>query len=99
MGKKKKDNPTKDLEIPKFLYPLFWAYEPKDMDLKQHATLIIGRIMERGSWAAMIWLQKTYSKTEIVSYLETKGKHALPPRELNYWALMYRISLKKRKNG
>jgi hypothetical protein len=96
MGEKIKRNSTKDVEIPKFLLPLFWEYEPKDIDIRQHATLIIGRIMERGSWKAMIWLQKTYSKAQIVSFLERKGRHALPPRELNYWALMYGISPKKR---
>jgi len=97
MGKKKKSNLTNDFEIPGFLYPLFWEYEPKDIDIRQHATLIIGRIMERGSWAAMIWLQKTYSKAQIVSFLEKKGKHTLPPRELNYWTFIYGISPKKRE--
>jgi hypothetical protein len=96
MGKKITSNPKKDAVIPGFLYPLFWEYEPKNIDIRQHATLIIGRIMERGSWKAMIWLQKTYSKNEIVSFLKTKGKHALPPRELNYWSLMYGIPQKKR---
>ncbi len=97
MDKKIKRNPRKDAVIPGFLFPLFWEYEPHNIDIGHHATLIIGRIMEMGSWKAMIWLQKTYSKTEILSYLETKDKHALPPRDLNYWALMYGISPKKRK--
>jgi hypothetical protein len=96
MDKKKKSNPTKDGEFPGFLYPLFWEYEPKDIDIRQHATLIIGRIMERGSWSAMIWLQKTYSKAEISSFLEKTGRHALPPRELSYWSLINGISAKKR---
>jgi hypothetical protein len=97
MGEKKKGDPTKNLEIPEFLYPLFWDYKLYNIDIRQHATLIIARIMERGSWAAMIWLQKTYSKAEIGSFLEKKGKHILPPRELNYWAFMYGISNKKRQ--
>jgi len=97
MGEKRKSNPTKDAEIPGFLYPLFWEYEPKKIDIRHHATLIIGRIMERGSWTSMIWLQKTYSKAQIVFFLEKKGRHALPPRELSYWALIYGISPKKKE--
>jgi hypothetical protein len=97
MGEKRKRNTEKDAEIPGFLYPLFWEYEPKYIDIGHHATFIIGRIMERGSWAAMIWLQKTYSKAEIISFLEKKGRHSLPPRELHYWTLIYGISPKKRE--
>jgi len=92
--KEEKSNP--DFGIPGFLYPLFWEYEPKDIDIRQHATLIIGRIMGRGSWSSMIWLQQTYARDEIVSFLEKKGRHVLPPRELNYWALMYGISPQKK---
>lgn len=96
-SREKEEGNNPDHEIPKFLLPLFWEYEPKDIDIRQHAAMIIGRIMERGSWAAMIWLQKTYSKDKIVSYLENKGKHTLPPRELCYWALINGISTQKKE--
>jgi hypothetical protein len=74
--------------LPESLFPLFWEYDPIRIDLVKHAGLIIGRIMERGSWASMLWLQKTYSRDQLVSFLEKKGHRMLPPRELNYWALV-----------
>ncbi len=54
----------------------------------QHADTIMGRIMERGNWQAMRWLRRVYHVNQIVSYLERRGKKVLPPREVNYWALV-----------
>ena len=82
--------------LPESLFPLFWEYDPLRIDLVKHAGLIIGRIMERGSWASMLWLQKTYSRDQLVSFLEKKGHRMLPPRELNYWALVSDVDPVKR---
>ena len=85
-------------EIPEFLFPLFWEYDPGTIDRAKHAGLIIGRIMERGSWASMVWLQKTYTRDQLVAFLENKGYRILPLRELNYWALMTGIPSEKRED-
>lgn len=87
-----KNNPG----LPVSLFPLFWEYDPSGIDLVKHASLIMGRIMERGSWASMLWLQKTYSRDQLVSFLEKKGHRMLPPRELNYWALVSDVDPVKR---
>ncbi|HLC17348.1 MAG TPA: hypothetical protein VJL89_14105 [Thermodesulfovibrionia bacterium] len=83
--------------IPEFLYPLFWEYNPKEMDIIQHSDTIMGRIMEHGTWQAMCWLRVTYKAEQIVSFLERRGKRVLPLRELNYWALVSGVSEEKRK--
>lgn len=82
--------------LPDSLFPLFWEYDPLRIDLIKHAGLIIGRVMERGSWASMLWLKKTYSRDQLVSFLETKGHRMLPPRELNYWAMVNDVDPVKR---
>ena len=87
-----------DKGIPEFLFPLFWEYEPETIDTIRHADLIIGRIMERGSWASMVWLQKTYKKDQLVSFLKNRGYRILPLRELNYWAFICGIPPGKRQN-
>ena len=92
MNKSSKNN----LGLPESLFPLFWEYDPLGIDLIKHASLIIGHVMERGSWASMIWLQKTYSRDQLASFLEKKGHRILPPRELNYWALVSDIDPVKR---
>ena len=83
-------------KLPEFLFSLFWEYDPKTLDVIAHADAIIGRVMERGSWAAMLWLRKTYSKKRLASFLEKRGVRTLPPRELNYWAFIVGVSRKKR---
>jgi len=76
------------MTIPVFLQPFFWEYAHEDIDIMRHAATIMARIMERGSWEAMVWLKKTYSREQIVNFLINKGKDSLPPRELNYWLLI-----------
>ena len=76
------------MKIPESLFSLFWEYEPEKIDTYQHASLIMSRIMERGRWTDMVWLLNTYSRNELVDFLEKRGKNILPPRELNYWAFI-----------
>ena len=82
--------------IPDKFFSLFWDYDPESIDIVLHKDLIIGRITEIGSWDSMKWLLKTYSKDEILSFLNNKGKRTLPFRELNYWLFMMGVSAKKR---
>jgi len=74
--------------IPIFLNSFFWEYDTATIDTAKHASLIMGRIMERGSWEAMRWLHQTYSADDLALFLRTKGIQILPARELNFWALL-----------
>lgn len=84
-------------QILDFLYPLFWEYDPATLDIAAHADLIIGRIMEQGDWAAMRWLRQTYPLERLVTFLEGRGRRILPPRELNYWALVCGVDGERRR--
>lgn len=57
----------------------------------------MARIMARGDWQAMVWLRKVYSVEKIRNFLFRKGWKVLPPRELNYWALVGDVSDRKRR--
>ena len=92
-----KNNLNDNAKIPEFVFPVFWEYDPGSIDVFKHADLIIGRIMERGTWASMLWLWETYSEKKLVSFLEKRGRRVLPPRELNYWAFMSGVSPEKIK--
>ncbi len=83
--------------IPSQIYNLFWEYVPESIDIKTHKDLIIGRVAEMGSWNSMKWLLKTYSKEQILSFLNKRGIQTLPLRELNYWLLMMGISSEERE--
>ena len=83
--------------VPQFLFPLFWEYDPESIKLREHANLVMARVMERGNWRAMIWLGRVYSKKKLVSFLSSRGRRILSPRELNYWALVTDISNEERQ--
>ena len=83
-------------KVPEFLHFLLWDYEIESIDVKKHAFLLMSRIMERGTWEAMKWLQKTYSNEELKEFIEKKGVKLLAPRELNYWAFVCGIPDEKR---
>jgi hypothetical protein len=83
--------------VPKFLVPLFWEYDPESIRLRQHAHLVMARVMEWGNWRAMKWLEMAYSRQELVSFLSSRGRKILHPRELNYWALVSGVSNKERQ--
>jgi hypothetical protein len=75
-------------KLPLYLQRFFWEYAPDSLDIHQHASVIMARIMERGSWQAMIWLNNTYPPEVIRDFLFDKGWQVLAPREVNYWALI-----------
>jgi len=97
MNEKVADSIINHIGLPDFFSLLFWEYDPGTIDIIKHDSLIMGRIMERGSWASMAWLQKTYSREQLGSFLEKRGNRILPPRELNYWALMCGIPSDKKQ--
>jgi hypothetical protein len=84
-------------ELPEFVVSLFQEYKPGSLDIDAHADLIVERIMERGSFASMGWLKKTYPRQQLVSFLERRGKRVLPARELNYWALVCGVPAAERR--
>ncbi len=90
-------SPENKKMIPSQILGLFREYDPGSIDIELHQDLIIGRIAEMGSWHSMKWLLKTYSKDQILSFLNKKGKQTLPLRELNYWLLMVGISSEERE--
>lgn len=92
------ENLEHSARIPEFLFGLFWEHEPGTIDMFRHADFVMGRIMERGTWKAMRWLLKAYSKDQLTAFLERRGRRTLPPRELNYWAFVAGISREKRED-
>jgi len=82
---------------PEFLHRFFWEYDPAEIDIEKHADIIQKRIMERGTLRAMVWLREIFSKEERASFLARSGCRVLPPRELNYWAMISNVDEKIRK--
>jgi len=60
-----------------FLYSFFWDCDPKTIDIVKHSDFIMHRIMERGTYDAMRWLQQTYTDSQRCLFLEKKGYRLL----------------------
>ena len=84
-------------QLPSGLYRFFWEYDRQSLDIRKHCELIMARIMARGDRQAMVWLRKVYSEEKIRNFLFKKGWKVLPPRELNYWALVSGVSERQRR--
>lgn len=47
--------------VPKFLFPMLWDVKnPGKLDIKKYQGFIIARVAEKGGWAEIQWLKKTY---------------------------------------
>lgn len=73
--------------------PLTRAYfqdvDPATIDVEQHATFIIERLLEFGDDVAVVWLEKTYQREQLADVVRTSGR--LSRKSGNYFAIKYGI--------
>jgi hypothetical protein len=74
---------------PNELQTLFWDTNLADFDPAAHPEFTIFRVLEYGDVAAVDWLERTFTKTEICRVVRTEAR--LTPKSANFWALMYGI--------
>lgn len=71
--------------LPPSLHWLFREVDPTGLDVVAHQDYVIERLMSRGDWEAMRWLDATFPREVLADSLERKGQR-LAPRELAYWS-------------
>lgn len=75
------------MHIPGPVRELLWEYDLEDPSvLARVERVMVERVMERGGWAAMQWLLRTFDRDRLRRYLEERGSRVLPPRELRFWS-------------
>lgn len=77
---------------------LLWEVDEDSVDLEAHREYVMERVMTRGSWDAMRWLRRTYSRAQLADFVRKKGRQ-LPPRDEAYWALVAGVELIQRPGG
>jgi len=77
--------------IPDSLSRLFQEYDLASVDIKAHASIIIERILEMGTWEELHWLFHTYGVQPIIDYLSQLGDRRLSPVAFNYWRKLLKI--------
>jgi hypothetical protein len=75
-------------ELPAAVTDLLWDVAPGEVRLPRHRDFLIGRILARGTWAAVDWLRRELSDAAIAEYLERTRGRCLSPRQLRFWELV-----------
>ncbi len=68
---------------------LLWDVDPASLDLAQHKTFIIARILQFGTPADIRWLLQTYAEGDIIATVQTS--RTLDRRTANFWSVHYGI--------
>jgi len=70
---------------------LFPEYDFARMNTQKYESVIIERVLARGSWVEIRWLLDTYGKRGIAKWVRAHGYRRLDPRAFNYWRNMLGI--------
>jgi hypothetical protein len=70
---------------------LFPEYRFESMDAETHESVIIERVLERGTWAELRWLFDCYGETPIANWLRRHGFRLLSRRSFALWRLVLGI--------
>jgi hypothetical protein len=75
------------MKIPTTVRTLLWEYSLDEISPGERwQNTIIERVMQRGCWEDMLWLLRAFDREELHAFLERRGRRALAPRELRFWA-------------
>jgi len=75
--------------IPENILRLMWEYDEAALQATTDLPdSVLERVMERGGLSEMRWLLATVERGRLRSYLKSRGRRALPPRELRFWCRM-----------
>jgi len=66
---------------------LFPEYDFATMDTDSHRSVIIERILERGSWEQLRWLFATYGEASVAEWVRRHGFRLLSKRSFALWRL------------
>ena len=66
---------------------LFPEYDFDTMDADSHKSVIIERVLERGTWEQLRWLFATYSETSVAEWVRRHGFRLLSRRSFALWRL------------
>jgi hypothetical protein len=78
-------------ELPQAVARLLWDVDVRQIDLERDRSLILERVMTRGTWEAMKWLRHRYPDELIADFIRTSGRRLLAPRDLAYWSLVCNV--------
>ena len=76
-----------DEHLPSNLNWLFPEYKLQEMDVETYKSVIIERVLERGSWEQVRWLFNTYGELVVSEWVRKHGFRLLSRRSFALWRL------------
>jgi hypothetical protein len=76
-------------KIPSSAAPFFQEYDFARLDVREHAALIIERILAYGNRAEVRWLLETYGREPVEDWIQQSGVRRLPWRRYHMWCLVF----------
>jgi hypothetical protein len=61
------------------------------VDVERHKSVIIERILEKGTWPQTRWLFATYGREEVAAWVRKHGLRLLSGRSFALWRLVLEI--------
>ena len=66
---------------------LFPEYDFDTLDTESHKSVIIERVLERGTWEQLRWLFGAYGETSVAGWVRRHGFRLLSRRSFALWRL------------
>ncbi|MDP2965396.1 MAG: hypothetical protein Q8N39_05070 [Pelolinea sp.] len=76
-------------QIPSSVKPFFQEYDFTRLNIRQHKTLLMERILALGNRQEIQWLIQTFGKPAIRDWLAQSGEKRLPWRRFHLWCLLF----------
>ena len=76
------------VELPADTAWLFPEYRFAQMGPETHASVVIERILEKGSWSQLRWLFAVYGEPWVAAWVARHGFRLLSPRSFALWRLV-----------
>jgi hypothetical protein len=74
--------------LPEGIRALFWDCDPASVDMEQHRSFVIRRVLDRGNLEAIRWLRKTVGDAALREWFLQKEGGGMSPRKLRFWGLI-----------
>ena len=78
--------------LPREMHRFFWDCDPAQLDVDEHAGLILTRLLDYGDFAAARWASQTYGEERLRSFLVTRGRKTLSRKTIAFWRAFLGLS-------
>ena len=85
--------------IPASSEPFFQEHTFAKLDPREHASLVIERLLAYGNREEVRWLYDYYGKPRLQTWLAENGARLLPARRYHLWCLLMDVPPQARRAG